>query len=69
MSSLKSGLYYHTAYDGTLNFPSEWGFMLIFGFESKGVYTDFNALYFTQASGSIYRCSGNSSVISGWVQV
>ncbi len=69
MFSLKNGLYYHTPFDGTLNFPSEWGFMIKIGFKANEEYSDFNAVYFTQASGSVYRCSGNLNRISGWVQV
>lgn len=69
MVGLKNGLYYHTPYDGSLNFPSEWGFMIKYGFKANEEYSDFNAVYFTQASGSVYRCSGNQIRISGWVQI
>lgn len=69
MFTLKNGLYYHTQFDGTLNFPSEWGFMIKIGFKANEEYSDFNAVYFTQASGSVYRCSGNVNRISGWVQI
>lgn len=66
MASLKNGWYWHSSEDGTLNFPSAWGFMVKFGFVAHG---DFSALFFTQASGTIYRCSGNGQTISGWVAV
>ena len=60
MNHLKNGWYWHYSGDGTSNFPSDWGFMIKFGFENDG---DFSALYFTQMSGAIYRCSGNSYII------
>ena len=66
MHNLKNGWYWHYSGDGTLNFPSDWGFMFKFGFEGVN---DFSALFFTQSSGSIYRCSGNTSTISGWVKI
>lgn len=67
MAVLKNGWYWHAGNDGTLNFPSDWGFMVKFGY---GTYLgDFSALFFTQMSGPIYRCSGNAGSISGWVQV
>lgn len=66
MNHLKNGWYWHFNEDGTLNFPSGWGFMIKFGFETDG---DFSALYFTQMSGTIYRCSGNAGNISGWVAI
>lgn len=67
MSTLKNGFYWHTENDGTLNFPSYYGFMVKFGFEADGY--DFNALFFTQSSGTIYRISGNGQTISSWVAV
>lgn len=66
MNHLKNGWYWHSSNDGTLNFPSDWGFMIKFGFENDG---DFSALYFTQMTGTIYRCSGNANGISGWVAI
>lgn len=66
MNHLKNGWYWHFGDDGTLNFPSDWGFMIKFGFENDG---DFSALYFTQMTGTIYRCSGNANGISGWVAI
>lgn len=66
MNHLKNGWYWHFNDDGTLNFPSGWGFMIKFGFEHDG---DFSALYFVQDRGAIYRCSGNASGISGWVAI
>lgn len=69
MFALKNGLYHHNQFDGTLNFPSEWGFMIKYGFKTNEEYSDFNAVYFTQANGSVYRCSGNLNSISGWVQI
>lgn len=69
MAGLKNGLYYHTPYDGSLNFPSELGFVIKYGFKTNEEYSDFNAVYFTQASGSVYRCSGNQISISGWVRI
>ena len=66
MNHLKNGWYWHCQDDGTSNFPSDWGFMIKFGFENDG---DFSALYFTQMSGTIYRCSGNANGISDWVAI
>lgn len=66
MNHLKNGWYWHFSEDGTLNFPSDWGFMFKFGLENDG---DFSALYFTQSAGAIYRCSGNVDGISGWVAI
>ena len=66
MNHLKNGWYWHFSDDGTLNFPSPWGFMFKFGFEGDG---DFSALYFTQSSGTIYRCSGNANEIHGWTAI
>lgn len=67
MAELKNGWYWHAGNDGTLNFPSSWGFMVKFGFESSN--SDFSALFFTQSSGPNYRISGNSNFISGWIQI
>lgn len=67
MATLKDGWYWHAGNDGALNFPSDWGFMVKFGFEINA--GDFSALFFTQGSGPIYRCSGNAGAISGWIQV
>lgn len=67
MSTLKNGFYWHKDNDGTLNFPTEYGFMVKFGYEIDGY--DFNAIYYTQDEGSIYRISGNGIRISKWVQV
>lgn len=67
MSTLKNGFYWHKDNDGALNFPTEYGFMVKFGYEIDGY--DFNALYYTQDNGPIYRISGNGLNISGWVQV
>lgn len=66
MNHLKNGWYWHFDGDGALNLPSDWGFMIKFGFENDG---DFSALYFTQMTGAIYRCSGNANGISGWVAI
>ena len=66
MNQLKNGWYWHSGDDGTLNFPSDWGFMFKFGFEGN---SDFSALYFVQDRGAIYRCSGNLFGISGWVAI
>lgn len=67
MSTLENGFYWHYEHDGTLNFPNANGFMFKFGYETNG--WDFNALYYTQDFGPIYRISGNGVRISGWVQV
>ena len=67
MATLKDGWYWHAGNDGALNFPSDWGFMVKFGYEINT--GDFSALFFTQGSGPIYRCSGNAGAISGWIQV
>lgn len=66
MNRLKNGWYWHFAEDGALNFPSGYGFMIKFGFETD---RDFSALYFVQDRGAIYRCSGNANGISGWVAI
>lgn len=66
MNHLKNGWYWHSSDDGTLNFPNAWGFMIKFGYEGDG---DFSALYFTQMTGAIYRCSGNANGISGWITI
>lgn len=65
MNHLKNGWYWHFSDDGALNFPSDWGFMIKFGFENDG---DFSALYFVQDRGAIYRCSGNAYVIHHGLQ-
>lgn len=67
MAALKNGWYWHDNYDGTLNFPSNYGFMVKFGFGVSD--KDFSALFFTQASGPIFRISGTSNFISGWIQI
>ena len=67
MNHLKNGWYWHSSDDGTSNFPSDWGFMFKIGFEADG--GDFSVLYFVQDRGAIYRCSGNTYGISGWVAI
>lgn len=67
MATLKNGWYWHTPNDGTWNFPTDYGFMFKVSFEDAGY--DFNAIYFGQISGSIYRCSGNGTSISGWIEI
>ena len=66
MASLKNGCYWHAKEDGAKNLPSNWGFLIKFGFDNGN---DYSALYFEQTIGSIYRCSGTARTISGWAQI
>ena len=43
MASLKNGCYWHAKEDGAKNLPSNWGFLIKFGFDNGN---DYSALYF-----------------------
>ena len=64
--NLSPGVYWYANTGAVANLPTSWGFLFKMGSKGMG---DFNVLYFAQSSGAIYRKSGNSSTMTGWVQV
>jgi hypothetical protein len=65
---LETGVYFESPGDITGQ-PSDWGFMSVMKAVSPGTTADFNVLWFSQASGAIYRKSGNGTAMSGWVLI
>lgn len=65
---LESGVYFESPDDITGQ-PSDWGFMSVMKAVTAGLASDFNVLWFSQASGAIYRKSGNGTAMSGWVLI
>lgn len=61
---LPNGTYWYANTGAVPNIPSSWGFVIKDGI----VGDDFTVMFHTQASGSIYRKSGNYSSMTGWVQ-
>lgn len=65
-NQLPNGLYWYGNTGAVPNMPTQRGFVWKFGFCSAG---DFSVLYFEQASGGIYRKSGNASMVSDWIKI
>lgn len=63
---LPNGTYWYANSGSPENMPSSWGWVIKTGFEGSG---DFNVMFYTQSSGNIYRKSGNSSGVTGWVKI
>ena len=61
---LPNGTYWYANTGAVPNIPSSWGFVIKDGI----VGGDFTVMFHTQASGPIYRKSGNYNSITGWVQ-